>query len=236
MLRPLRVITPPGPSLPVIPGASERVLRRSARPLVLLSLLFSWSCGATPPTAPSPTISAVRVLRSAATEVTDQGGRFAAYVVDSDGGYREVTIEAQFSLSAPGSVSAPFVGGRIVSVNPTTAPVVLRATYSGVVGEVTLPPAIPGPPPNAVPRLELRDLVTPVGIGASVRHRVEYLAPGPVVNVTSLAEWRSENPAVATVEQGEVRAVSIGSTRIFVTYQGLTKGYALSVLPGFQRP
>ena len=45
---------------------------------------------------------------------------------------------------------------------------------------------------------------------------------GAVRNVTSLAEWSSSNPAVATVTGGLVRVVSFGDTQITATYRGLT--------------
>ena len=45
---------------------------------------------------------------------------------------------------------------------------------------------------------------------------------GAVRNVTSLAEWSSSNPAVATVTAGLVRVLSFGDTQITATYRGLT--------------
>lgn len=48
--------------------------------------------------------------------------------------------------------------------------------------------------------------------------------------VTEAASWRTENPAVATVSdaagsRGTVRAVEVGTTRVFATYQGVTGAY-----------
>ena len=47
-----------------------------------------------------------------------------------------------------------------------------------------------------------------------------------VYNVTSQADWRSSNPAVATVSRGLVRAVGAGETQITATYRNVTSAAA----------
>ena len=51
-------------------------------------------------------------------------------------------------------------------------------------------------------------------------------ANGKAYEVTSQAEWRSSNPAVASVSRGLVRAVGAGQTEITATYRNVTSATA----------
>ena len=43
-----------------------------------------------------------------------------------------------------------------------------------------------------------------------------------VVNVTTQAQWQSSNPAVATVTNGQIEGIGVGSASISATYLGVT--------------
>lgn len=115
---------------------------RSRGALALSAIVFLVACGGTA-TQPSPTALSVRsvtvVLVAGSTAY--QGSAVAAF---SDGSSREVTSEAQWTVSDP-SVAAVTPAGQVTVLKAGSTDV--RATYRAVVGSAALTVASPPPPP-----------------------------------------------------------------------------------------
>ena len=197
-------------------------------PILIAWLAVAQSCKATPPTAPDPTLLGMAILYSLPNEPEFGSGSFYAFTVDSDGGYTDVTPLVQWSSSDPVLTDiAPTLStvGRVISLRSVGTARIL-ATYQGVAGELSLTRQ-PFPLQTTMllsGRAELR------GIGATMQLQDEMLSR--FERVTNVATWTSTDPAVATVEQGRVTARSVGTTEVRASYQGASRAYVMSVLPG----
>src|SRR5205823_4386712 len=116
-----------------------RVTRATRRLFISVLAAFTFAgCEATPPVAPSPTLSRLVILFAGPTRA-DFVFRLLAYVVDSDGAYTDVTDKALWSVSNPAILrnDGPFVGGNsFLNLAPGTVSVL--ASYQGVSGLMTL--------------------------------------------------------------------------------------------------
>ena len=191
-------------------------------------LAVSQSCKATPPTAPDSTLVGISVLYSLPFEPEFPSAYLYAFAVDSDGGYTDVTGSAQWSSSDPRlvNISSANLQGRFISINGV-GPFRILVTYQGVAGELLITRQ-PFPLQTTMllsGRAELR------GIGATLQLQADVLQPR-FERVTNVATWTSTDPAVATVEQGRIAARSIGTTEVRASYQGASRAYVISVLPG----
>jgi hypothetical protein len=205
-------------------------------PSVALALISSVGCGASYPTAPEPTLAAVRIhVTSTVWDLVPAStAQVVAYAVDSDGVYTDVTDQASWSTSDGGVLSTlPVRNGRVVvrSVSPGDADLI--ASYRGNTDRVTLRVFRF---PRSTPRLELDGAATELVIApdrtrtltVSVRH---FAVNGSVQNVTSAATITTSNPNVAIVDGSTVRPVSPGTFRVLATYNGMTATALASVSP-----
>ncbi len=89
--------------------------------------------------------------------------------------------------------------------------------------DASAPPVIPsffGPPKSLrIPTTGLS--FTTLGQSRQLTANATF-SNGAVRDVAKLAEWRSTNPAVATVDAGLLKIVAFGNTEITATYSGIT--------------
>jgi len=135
-----------------------------------------------------------------------------------DTGAEETTAEQTVPEETPADTTAP-----AESTEPSTAPSETTETPSETTTE---PPATTEPPQETTPPAEedfglfrgefSDDDITLISKGESF----EFVSR----KGTSLSDitWKSENPAIATVENGKVTAIAPGKTVIFGTFNGET--------------
>jgi hypothetical protein len=194
--------------------------------LAFLTFAVVSGCEAVAPVAPAPTQVRLVVLfdrptRPAMNVVLSP----YAFLMDSDGTYTDVTSTAQWTPSNSSVVrSIGFIGGNsfIISGSGTIS---ILGSYQGLAGFVTL--TVPPGPTNVGPVL-LGITSGDLGIG----HTLTLTARDPQSrDVTSAASWTSADPSIATVSQGVVTAVAIGTTTISVAFGGGVDTIMVSVLP-----
>ena len=160
------------------------------------------------------------------------GFRLAAYLLNSDGAYEDVTPKASWSVSDPTILS------RSTTIATTTVAFVatgvgttdITAQYQGLSSSVTIVTVLTDRP--AYPMLTVSP-GDPQVIGRSAAARaILQINPSESQVVTPLASWDSSDPAVATVgSDGMVNAVAPGTTLITALYNGFGASYLMSVDP-----
>jgi hypothetical protein len=205
-------------------------MRTLVRTFGLLMIVASVaSCEATPPTAATPTLASVVLLFAQPTRA-DLSFQLEAYAVDSDGAYRNVTRQAQWSTSSPSALAFVIVSGSpgsIATVQEGRAGVI-SATFEGKVGQLSM--VVP-------PRRTSVDLAlaffSPPGIGrSSVPLRATLSTTNQIVDVSTAVTWSSSNQSVATIEGGRLTSRGIGTTEVRASLGDLSDYLIMSVLPG----
>lgn len=161
------------------------------------------------------------------------GYSFIAYTIDRDGAYERVTDRATWSSSDDG-IARPVTGvttagtKTFLAVSPGDASVIAR--FQGL--EATAPMLVVDTAIVTItPRIDLA-AAGPSVVGNPNSARA-FLRPssGSQRDVTNSASWSSSNPDVATVDRGEIRAISSGTTIITANFEGLVDWFWFSVIP-----
>ena len=200
-----------------------------------LAFTSTAGCSASYPTAPAPTISAVKihVTSNVWDLVPNSTAQFVAYAIDSDGVYSDVTSQASWSSSDPGVLSTLFQNGRIIARGVSAGDANLQVSFEGKADAVALRVFRS---PRSSPRVELEgsstlpaiDLLRPRTLTVLVR---QFGLSGPSQIVTPTATITTSDPNVAIVDGSTIRPVSPGTVRITATYNGMTATALTSVLP-----
>jgi len=154
-----------------------------------------------------------------------------AYALNSEGAYEDVTSKTVWSTSDASVIRqssnpvisfASFAG---VGVGRAT----ITAEYAGFSHSVTFETYRSDQP--AYPMLTIRGNVLAMGTSSSARATLQRTA-SDVYDVTTLAEWTSSDPAVATVTFGGViSARTPGTVLITASYLGISGSSLMSVMP-----
>jgi len=193
----------------------------------LLVSAIATGCQATAPVAPAPTPTRLVVLFDRPSH-PDPFFALYAYVVDSDEGYTNVTGSAQWSVSNPSAVqfmtlTTPVSGPAQFNALGGTASIL--ASYQGLAGFVTFTVQNP----LVISPLHIDTGVNGlVGIGRTMALTARDFQ---FTNLTNQSSWTSADPSIATVSQGVVTAVGIGTTTISATRNGTSDTVYVSVLP-----
>ena len=156
---------------------------------------------------------------------------YKAYAVTRDGGYIEVTAQAQWTTSDP-SILRP--GGNsgnsffFTGVASGNADVISR--YQGT--EASLP-AFVVPANRAVfPSVSVSITGLPM-LGESARLTAIYRESQSALiqTVTNGVNWTSSNPAVVSIVDGVATAVGVGTSLCTVSYNGATSIFYFSIHP-----
>ena len=192
--------------------------------LVLLSIAVP-GCAATAPVAPSPSPARLVLLVQGGTTRLDSVLQFNAYLSDTDGAYTNVTNTTQWSVSNP-SILRLFGGNAFFVQNSGTASIL--ATNQGLTAVFTVTVA----PQTFTSPVRLDPFFGPGDLNA-IGHTKTLNATDQqrFVNVNSVATWTSTDPSIATVSQGVVTAVAIGTTQITVAFGGGVDRCLVSVYP-----
>ena len=204
------------------------------RHAILLALGFAAliisSCTASFPNQPSApaTVAGLHILYvfPTASVVVGRNLPLRAVVFDTDGAYRDVTPQATWTSSDAATMAVAAPG----ALQPTRAGLVqITATYQGFATSLSTIVTASSP---TYPYLELFPLAAPTGIGsAATTNALMRDGPSVSLNVTTQAVWSSSDTRVATVSQGQVSAVGIGTVEISASYGGFTSSYRFSVYP-----
>lgn len=206
----------------------------------LLALLVA-GCNASYPFQPShpvPTTLQIHYQTPMGPALVGQSFAFTAYIVNSDGGFQDVTAKATWLSLNTNVVRLTASPSGFTAIAPGVAD--LSATYEGVgdilpvtvieadrqfpILAITLVSSGFGPP--TAPRV--------VGQMAPVSATLRITATQSQ-NVTSQAMWSSSDPGVVTVTPGGssaiLRAVGAGTAVITATFDGFTASYGISIQP-----
>jgi hypothetical protein len=215
-------------------------VKRLRNALVAAALVASAiACNARYPMAPDPTLSAVRIhVLSAVSElIPNSTATFVAYAIDSDGVYRDVTTEAQWSSSDSNVLTAgTFLNNRAVVRGVGRGDANLMVSYGGETDAVTLRVVTP---PLPIPRVALTIIGGLYAMAASSPTITVQIETRTVFQtVTTEATITSSDPSIATIDGNRIRPVSPGTIRLTASYNGLVGTTLISVnpAPSVQKP
>lgn len=194
--------------------------------LVLLSIAVS-GCTATAPVAPSAVPARLVLLVQGGATRLDTVLQFNVYLADTDDVYTDVTSKVQWSVSNP-SILQLFGGNSFLVRAQGTASIL--ATNQGMA--VTLPVTVaPQTFTSTIPPVRLNPFFGPGDLNGIGHTRTVSAIDQQANNVDKVATWTSADPAIATVSQGVVTAVGIGTTQITVAFGGGVDSCLVSVYP-----
>jgi hypothetical protein len=155
------------------------------------------------------------------------GELFTLYAVTNDANeiFRNVSRQATWSSSDPAVVQ---VGSGVVrAVGNGLAQV--AATYEGMTAFLLIRVS----PPPSFPYLLLTNTIYVPYLGSSGTVRARLVTGDGIAStdVTALATWTSSDPQVATVAQGTITALRLGTVEITASYGGAVGVLRLSVQP-----
>lgn len=202
-----------------------------------VALLICTGCKADYPIAPTDSGRTVALEIHYPTSMADPRVGFSfsyrLFRIDIDGAYEDVTAAARWYSADPTVVrAAPGESATLLAVGPGSTDVL--ATFDGLTTSI---PTFVRPAHEPYPYIEIPSF-TSLLKGSFSRHDA-YLRTGPTqrVDITLAATWTSLNPNVARIgtasafERQRIEAGQVGAARIVVSYQGLSAGLGISVLP-----
>jgi uncharacterized protein YjdB len=159
-------------------------------------------------------VAKVTMPTAPATFLVNQGISFAAVVTDASG---NVLTGRTVTYSSSNTAVATVLDGLVTAVAPGTA--TITATCEGVSGSVTVTiTAATSTAPVATVTLSPGNLAMPVGTTEQVLAILKDAA-GQSISGRAIT-WSSSQPSVATVANGIVTGVSVGSSIITATSEG----------------
>ena len=173
---------------------------------------FTTATVASAPPPPPPVLTGVVVTPQSATLVVGQSQQFLANAIYSDGSAPDVTASAEWQVEQPAIASV--AAGLVTALAPGTTGV--RARFGGLFDTSSVTVSSVAPPPGAV---LTGVVVTPQSATLVVGQSQQFLATaiysdGSTLDVTTSAEWRVRQTAVASVTAGLVTALSPGTTEV----------------------
>jgi hypothetical protein len=194
--------------------------------LVLLSIAVS-SCTATAPVAPSPSPARLVLLVQGGATRLDSVLQFNVYLADTDDVYTNVTTTTRWSVSNPSILQ--LFGGNSFLVR-AQGNVSILATNQGMTAVLPVT-VVPQTFTSTLPPVRLNPFFGPGDLNAIGHTRTLNAIDPQANNVNKVATWTSADPAIATVSQGVVTAVGIGTTTITVAFGGGVDSCLVSVYP-----
>jgi hypothetical protein len=198
--------------------------------VVLIECVATASCTASYPTEPTQAAPvSLFITQGARGRVNiSSSASYQAFIVNADGAFENVSGAATFESSDAGIARS---NSRTSFIGVAAGIATITARHAGLTASV--PIVVVDPRIVIFPRLSI-NVTGPSAIGgrAQTAAGLQRSAPAPSENVSSMVTWRSENPAVATIDQnGVITGVGIGTTMISASYEGLTDWYWLSISP-----
>jgi uncharacterized protein YjdB len=135
----------------------------------------------------------------------------------TDGSVVDLTSLATFASSTPAITVSNAVGTRGLALAAGLGQSVVSATVAGVTGELTL-----GTTSAQLTSIDVSSVpALPLGLSASVTATGHY-SDGTTADLTSQVTWTSSAPAVASVANGVVTSLGLGSTTITASLGGVS--------------
>lgn len=208
-------------------------------------LLVAWSvfvasavlgCSASNPVAPidhTPVALLITSFSSISSPSVGVGqfSSYKAYALTRDGGYIDVTPQAQWTTSDSGILRpGSNTGGTFFFTGVAPGNVDVIARYQGT--ETSLPAFVIPANRQIFPSVAVATTVSP-NLGESIRLSAVYRESQTslVQTVTNGLEWTSSNPGVISFENGVARAIGIGTSLCTVSYNGVSSVFYFSVHP-----
>jgi hypothetical protein len=203
-----------------------QIIRQDALAALGAALIAS-ACSASYPAQPSGPVPvvALKVQYSFPVRqlVVGSSASLIAYTVDADGMYDGMAPGVAWFSSNPAVLRLN--GSSILAVGPGTATV--TAVFQGFTDSVTLPVV----PVITFPNLFI-DAPSGLKVGQSIGLRAFVQTSSfNTQEVTTLATWRSSDPAVVVMNGKNLTAVAPGNVEISVSYNNLTSWVRLSIPP-----
>jgi hypothetical protein len=211
-------------------------MRRVLLAWTVLAAGAAGACSASNPVAPiDQTVTALFITTMPSvwspSVSVGQFNIYKAYVATRDGGYLDVTAQAQWTssdaavLRAGGSFPS---GVSFTGVAPGNAEV--RARYEGA--EVSLPAFVVPANRSVFPSVTASS-VPLLRVGDSVRMSASYRESqtAPFQTLTSGFTLETSNPTVITINGNVANGVGVGTSFLTVTYNGVTSTWYFSVHP-----
>jgi hypothetical protein len=196
----------------------------------LIACVATASCNASYPTAPTQAAPLSLFITQGAKGRVNIGSSagYQAFIVNADGAFENVSGSATFESSDAGIARS---NSRTTFIGVAAGIATITARHTGLTASV--PIVVVDPRIVIFPRLSINVTgPTTVGGRGQTAAGLQRSASTPSENVSSMVAWRSENPAVATIDQnGIITGAGIGTTMISASYEGLTDWYWLSINP-----
>lgn len=144
------------------------------------------------------------------------------FALASDGSEVEVTDEATWQVDAP--ALADVRAGRVTPRASGQVQLQITARNLALVAPLTITDAV-----IAMVRVEVAHTDLPVGLGQQLR-AMATLTNQHTIDVTAVADWRSESPAIGVVDaSGAFRALAPGAVRLTASSGGVTGSASVKV-------
>jgi len=195
---------------------------------VVLSIAAS-GCTATAPVAPSAVPARlVLLVNGGVTRLDNATLQFNAYLADSDDVYTNVTTTTQWSSSNPSILQLFSSNLFLIRAQGTVS---ILATNQGI---ATVLPVTVAPQPflTTPPPVHVNPFIVQGDLNALGHAMTLNAIDSQFNNVNKTATWTSGDASIATVSQGVVTAVGIGTTTITVAFGGGVDVCLVSVYPG----
>jgi len=211
-------------------------VRRALLVVVATAVLAACQASYPSPPAPSTPVTPVALQIHAPSAIgpvrLTLGFTLAAYLLNSDGAYEDVTARVSWSVSDSAILSrrATIPTAPVAFVATGVGMTDITAQYQGLSSSVTIVTVLTDRP--AYPMLTVSPGDPQVIGRSSAARAILQINPSESQVVTPLASWTSSDPAVATVSNdGMVSAVGPGTTLITASYTGFGASYLMSVVP-----
>lgn len=173
----------------------------------------------------------LRISPSSMTRLVGQTAAFQAIATQPTGEMTDVTNSVQWRSMTPTIAGGPVgMPGAFVCAQAGTA--VITASSMGRTASATLVCAV-----EEIAAVRIVPAMTTMAVEKRVQFRAyAYYPSGAMLDVTSRADWRSENGQLAAVSnsgnaRGIVTALAVGTVRIVATYQGLEGLSTVTIIP-----
>ncbi len=190
-----------------------------------LSACVGSVCDSTSVTIVPATVVSVQLFPGTASVAAGTTQQFSAIATFSDGSTEDVTSDASWTSSVPGS--APVNGTGLVTTSAVASNVTITATTGSLSGSATL-----NVTSATLTALSITPAIQTVGLNTTVQYTATGIfSDGSSEDLTNLVVWTSSNASVAAISNtGLATTLGIGSSQVSATYAGVTGSTGLNVV------
>lgn len=145
--------------------------------------------------------------------------------VTHDGGDATFDPDLTWVVDDPGIANVAWNAGQLMVTGRAVGSTKAHASYYGETVEVTV--AVDEAAFQGI-TLNSSSITTPVGDNEPL-FLLAHMTDGTTIDVTALATWTTDDPTIATIENGQVHGLRAGSTLAHASYQGATATVLITV-------